>query len=93
MSAVSTAVLGSTLEDAALYPGPHRCCQGEPAHHLSSLPPVTAKIDDVAGIDYSLLAPPTATAETLDGQLKVRLGEPYTLAPRAPHHHWKHILQ
>ncbi|XP_019605805.2 bactericidal permeability-increasing protein [Rhinolophus sinicus] len=43
--------------------------------------PVTAKIDDVAGIDYSLLAPPTATAETLDGQLK---GEFFSLAHRNP---------
>ncbi|XP_036899938.1 bactericidal permeability-increasing protein [Sturnira hondurensis] len=43
--------------------------------------PVTAKIDNVAGIDYSLLAPPTATAETLDGQLK---GEFFSLAHRSP---------
>ncbi|XP_053527370.1 bactericidal permeability-increasing protein isoform X1 [Artibeus jamaicensis] len=42
--------------------------------------PVTAKIDNVAGIDYSLLAPPTATAETLDGQLK---GEFFSLAHRS----------
>ncbi|XP_045689003.1 bactericidal permeability-increasing protein [Phyllostomus hastatus] len=47
---------------------------------LQSLP-VTAKIDNVAGIDYSLLAPPTATAETLDGQLK---GEFFSLAHRSP---------
>ncbi|XP_024415507.2 bactericidal permeability-increasing protein [Desmodus rotundus] len=43
--------------------------------------PVTAKIDNVAGIDYSLLAPPTATAEALDGQLK---GEFFSLAHRSP---------
>ncbi|XP_019480635.1 PREDICTED: bactericidal permeability-increasing protein [Hipposideros armiger] len=43
--------------------------------------PVTAKIDDVAGIDYSLLAPPAATAETLDGHLK---GEFFSLAHRSP---------
>ncbi|KAM8773771.1 bactericidal permeability-increasing protein [Rhynchonycteris naso] len=43
--------------------------------------PVTAKIDNVAGIDYSLLAPPAATAETLDGQLK---GEFFSLAHRTP---------
>ncbi|KAF6284130.1 bactericidal permeability increasing protein [Rhinolophus ferrumequinum] len=43
--------------------------------------PVTAKIDNVAGIDYSLLAPPTVTAETLDGQLK---GEFFSLAHRSP---------
>ncbi|VCW97544.1 unnamed protein product, partial [Gulo gulo] len=34
---------------------------------------VTTKIDKVAGINYSLVAPPTATADNLDGQLKVRL--------------------
>lgn len=43
--------------------------------------PVTAKIDDVAGIDYTLLAPPVATAETLDGHLK---GELFSLAHRSP---------
>nr|KAF6357909.1 bactericidal permeability increasing protein [Pipistrellus kuhlii] len=43
--------------------------------------PVTAKIDKVAGIDYSLLAPPIATTETLDGQLK---GEFFSLAHRSP---------
>lgn len=43
--------------------------------------PVTAKIDKVAGIDYSLLAPPTATTEALDGQLK---GEFFSLAHRSP---------
>ncbi|KAG8517791.1 Bactericidal permeability-increasing protein, partial [Galemys pyrenaicus] len=43
--------------------------------------PVTAKIDDVAGIDYSLLAPPTATADGLDGQLK---GEFFRLGHRSP---------
>ncbi|KAM7126121.1 bactericidal permeability-increasing protein [Molossus nigricans] len=43
--------------------------------------PVTARIDNVAGIDYSLLAPPIATTETLDGQLK---GEFFSLAHRSP---------
>uniref|UniRef100_A0A8D0KVN3 Bactericidal permeability-increasing protein n=1 Tax=Strix occidentalis caurina TaxID=311401 RepID=A0A8D0KVN3_STROC len=34
--------------------------------------PVTARIDARAGIDYSLVAPPTATAQSLDVDLKVR---------------------
>ncbi|KAH1182071.1 hypothetical protein KIL84_009825 [Mauremys mutica] len=33
--------------------------------------PVTAKIDKVAGIDYSLVAPPAATAQSLDVNLKI----------------------
>ncbi|KAM6163847.1 bactericidal permeability-increasing protein [Rhynchocyon petersi] len=48
--------------------------------YLQTLP-VTAKIDDVAGIDYSLVAPPTATADNLDVQLK---GEFFRLAKRTP---------
>ncbi|XP_056406435.1 bactericidal permeability-increasing protein-like [Hyla sarda] len=36
---------------------------------LRSLP-VTAKIDDVAAIDYSLIGPPAVTSENLDAQLK-----------------------
>ncbi|NXO54976.1 BPI protein, partial [Aramus guarauna] len=32
--------------------------------------PVTARIDAIAGIDYSLVAPPTATAQSLDVDLK-----------------------
>lgn len=67
----STVVFDSTLEDDD--PASQRCCPGEPAHSPSSSPLVTAKIDNVAGIDYSLLTPPTVTAETLDVQLKVRL--------------------
>lgn len=63
---------------------PQRCCHGEPAHGPSSVSPVTAKIDNVAGIDYSLLAPPTATAEALDGQLKVSLTLRITLTPGLP---------
>uniref|UniRef100_A0A8B9Z474 Bactericidal permeability-increasing protein n=1 Tax=Buteo japonicus TaxID=224669 RepID=A0A8B9Z474_9AVES len=39
--------------------------------YLQTLP-VTARIDDKAGIDYSLVAPPTATAQSLDVDLKVR---------------------
>ncbi|XP_046923876.1 bactericidal permeability-increasing protein isoform X1 [Lynx rufus] len=37
--------------------------------YLETLP-VTTRIDRVAGIDYSLVAPPTATTDSLDGQLK-----------------------
>ncbi|XP_067163584.1 bactericidal permeability-increasing protein-like [Apteryx mantelli] len=37
--------------------------------YLQTLP-VTAKIDAVAGIDYSLVAPPAATAQSLDAGLK-----------------------
>ncbi|KAF5917555.1 hypothetical protein HPG69_017447 [Diceros bicornis minor] len=48
--------------------------------YLQTLP-VTAKIDKVAGIDYSLVAPPKATAESLDGQLK---GEFFNLAHHDP---------
>ncbi|XP_065778061.1 bactericidal permeability-increasing protein isoform X2 [Muntiacus reevesi] len=33
--------------------------------------PVTTKLDKVAGVDYSLVAPPRATADNLDGLLKV----------------------
>ncbi|XP_020028086.1 bactericidal permeability-increasing protein [Castor canadensis] len=43
--------------------------------------PVTAKVDAVAGIDYHLVAPLTATADNLDGQLK---GEFFRLAHRSP---------
>ncbi|KAM6340741.1 bactericidal permeability-increasing protein-like [Alca torda] len=32
--------------------------------------PVTARIDAIAGVDYSLVAPPTATAQSLDVALK-----------------------
>ncbi|XP_025788434.1 bactericidal permeability-increasing protein-like [Puma concolor] len=37
--------------------------------YLETLP-VTTRIDHVAGINYSLVAPPTATTDSLDGQLK-----------------------
>ncbi|KAL2763720.1 bactericidal permeability-increasing protein precursor, partial [Daubentonia madagascariensis] len=43
--------------------------------------PVMTKIDAVAGIDYRLVAPPTATAEYLDGLLK---GEFFSLAHHIP---------
>uniref|UniRef100_A0A7N5P6I3 Bactericidal permeability-increasing protein n=2 Tax=Ailuropoda melanoleuca TaxID=9646 RepID=A0A7N5P6I3_AILME len=42
---------------------------------------VTTKIDQVAGINYSLVAPLTATADSLDGQLK---GEFYNVAHPSP---------
>ncbi|XP_047602680.1 bactericidal permeability-increasing protein [Lutra lutra] len=42
---------------------------------------VTTKIDKVAGINYSLVAPPTATADSLDGQLK---GEFFSVAHPSP---------
>ncbi|NWU30335.1 BPI protein, partial [Dyaphorophyia castanea] len=42
--------------------------------------PVTAKIDAKTGIDYSLVAPPRATAQSLDADLK---GEFYSLAHRS----------
>ncbi|NXI62592.1 BPI protein, partial [Anseranas semipalmata] len=41
--------------------------------------PVTAKIDAMAGIDYSLVAPPVATAQSLNVDLK---GECFSLARR-----------
>ncbi|XP_012610772.1 bactericidal permeability-increasing protein isoform X2 [Microcebus murinus] len=43
--------------------------------------PVMAKIDAVAGIDYRLVAPPTATSEYLDGHLK---GEFFSWADPMP---------
>ncbi|KAB0383401.1 hypothetical protein FD755_005318 [Muntiacus reevesi] len=43
--------------------------------------PVTTKLDKVAGVDYSLVAPPRATADNLDGLLK---GEFFSLAHRSP---------
>ncbi|XP_062058337.1 bactericidal permeability-increasing protein [Lepus europaeus] len=43
--------------------------------------PLKEKIDSVAGIDYSLVAPPRATADSLDLQLK---GEFYNLAHHSP---------
>uniref|UniRef100_A0A674HJM2 Bactericidal permeability-increasing protein n=1 Tax=Taeniopygia guttata TaxID=59729 RepID=A0A674HJM2_TAEGU len=43
--------------------------------------PVTARIDDKIGIDYSLVAPPRATAQSLDADLK---GEFYSLGHRSP---------
>ncbi|XP_075373304.1 bactericidal permeability-increasing protein-like [Mycteria americana] len=42
--------------------------------------PVTARIDAMAGIDYSLVAPPAATAQSLDVDLK---GEFFSLAHRS----------
>uniref|UniRef100_A0A8C8VL66 Bactericidal permeability-increasing protein n=1 Tax=Pelusios castaneus TaxID=367368 RepID=A0A8C8VL66_9SAUR len=42
--------------------------------------PVTVKIDKVAGIDYSLVTPPVATAQSLDANLK---GEFFSLAHRS----------
>ncbi|KFQ31204.1 Bactericidal permeability-increasing protein, partial [Merops nubicus] len=47
--------------------------------YLQTLP-VTARIDAMAGIDYSLVAPPTATAQSLDAGLK---GEFFSLAHRS----------
>ncbi|NXC44521.1 BPI protein, partial [Penelope pileata] len=47
--------------------------------YLQTLP-VTARIDARAGIDYSLVAPPAATAQSLDVGLK---GEFFSLAHRA----------
>uniref|UniRef100_A0A8C3U4H9 Bactericidal permeability-increasing protein n=1 Tax=Catharus ustulatus TaxID=91951 RepID=A0A8C3U4H9_CATUS len=41
---------------------------------------VTARIDDKTGIDYSLVGPPRATAQSLDADLK---GEFYSLAHRS----------
>ncbi|NXL46101.1 BPI protein, partial [Podilymbus podiceps] len=46
----------------------------------SSALPFTAKIDAMSGIDYSLVAPPTATAQSLDVKLK---GEFFSLANRS----------
>ncbi|XP_021272504.1 bactericidal permeability-increasing protein isoform X2 [Numida meleagris] len=51
---------------------------GDLQRYLQTLP-VTAKIDAKAGIDYSLVAPPAATAQTLDAGLK---GEFFSLAHR-----------
>ncbi|XP_059683199.1 bactericidal permeability-increasing protein-like [Gavia stellata] len=47
--------------------------------YLQTLP-VTARIDAMAGIDYSLVAPPTATAQSLDAELK---GKFFSLAHRS----------
>ncbi|NXE11509.1 BPI protein, partial [Lophotis ruficrista] len=47
--------------------------------YLQTLP-VTARIDAMAGIDYSLVAPPAATAKYLDVELK---GEFFSLAHRS----------
>ncbi|NXA56212.1 BPI protein, partial [Nothocercus julius] len=53
--------------------------RGELQSYLRTLP-VTAKIDAVAGIDYSLVAPPAAIAQALDADLK---GEFFSLAHRS----------
>ncbi|NXD16207.1 BPI protein, partial [Nothocercus nigrocapillus] len=53
--------------------------RGELQSYLRTLP-VTAKIDAVAGIDYSLVAPPVAVAQALDADLK---GEFFSLAHRS----------
>lgn len=50
----------------------------KPSHSPSSLSLVTAKIDKVARIDYSLVVSPIATADSLDLPLKVRI----TLLPQ-----------
>ncbi|NWI67861.1 BPI protein, partial [Todus mexicanus] len=56
-----------------------RSVRGDLQSYLQTLP-VTAKIDAVSGIDYSLVAPPTATAQSLDVGLK---GEFFSLAHRS----------
>ncbi|XP_029774962.1 bactericidal permeability-increasing protein [Suricata suricatta] len=48
--------------------------------YLETLP-VKTQIDNVAGIDYSLVAPPTTTTDNLDGQLK---GEFFRWNQRSP---------
>ncbi|NXK65138.1 BPI protein, partial [Sylvietta virens] len=53
--------------------------QNELQKRLRTLP-VTARIDDKTGLDYSLVAPPRATAQSLDADLK---GEFYSLAHRS----------
>ncbi|NXO78997.1 BPI protein, partial [Sitta europaea] len=54
--------------------------QNELQTYLRTLP-VTARIDDKTGIDYSLVAPPRTTTQSLDADLK---GEFYSLAHRSP---------
>ncbi|XP_010292523.1 PREDICTED: bactericidal permeability-increasing protein-like, partial [Phaethon lepturus] len=56
-----------------------RSVRSELQPYLQTLP-VTARIDAMAGIDYSLVAPPTATARSLDVELK---GEFFSLARRS----------
>lgn len=68
-----TAVLDSNLADADTASQAPKMLLCKPTHGPSSSPLVTTKIDQVAGINYSLVAPLTATADSLDGQLKVRL--------------------
>ncbi|NWT81369.1 BPI protein, partial [Lanius ludovicianus] len=53
--------------------------QNELQTYVQTLP-VTARIDAKTGIDYSLVAPPRATAQSLDADLK---GEFYSLAHRS----------
>ncbi|NXI88020.1 BPI protein, partial [Rhipidura dahli] len=53
--------------------------QNELQKYVQTLP-VTARIDNKTGIDYSLVAPPRATAQSLDADLK---GEFYSLAHRS----------
>ncbi|XP_039936307.1 bactericidal permeability-increasing protein-like [Hirundo rustica] len=53
--------------------------QNELRKQIQTLP-VTARIDDKTGIDYSLVAPPRATAQSLDADLK---GEFYSLGHRS----------
>ncbi|XP_066055027.1 bactericidal permeability-increasing protein-like [Chamaea fasciata] len=53
--------------------------QNELQKHIQTLP-VTARIDDKIGIDYSLVAPPRTTAQSLDLDLK---GEFYSLGHRS----------
>lgn len=65
-----------------LHLRPPKCCHAEPTHGPSSFPLVTTKIDKVAGINYSLVAAPRATANNLDWQLKVRL-TPRDIYPQA----------
>ncbi|XP_066186805.1 bactericidal permeability-increasing protein-like isoform X2 [Sylvia atricapilla] len=53
--------------------------QNELQTYIQTLP-VTARIDDKTGIDYSLVAPPRTTAQSLDADLK---GEFYSLDHRS----------
>jgi len=99
---ISTAGLYLTLGDAESASQAPKMLPWGASSWSIFFPLVTTKLDKVAGVDYSLVAPPRATANNLDWLLKVRLISriihPHAFASEPPHlaashRPWKQILQ
>lgn len=75
---ISTAGLYLTLGDAESASQAPKMLPWGASSWSIFFPLVTTKLDKVAGVDYSLVAPPRATANNLDWLLKVRLIKNHT---------------